>query len=79
VDVRGRNGKRAAWQLLDYYDEARGVSAMMRTTGYSLSITGVMQVDGRISTKGVHTPDEAVPFGEYVAELAKRGIDIREM
>src|SRR2546426_3626099 len=38
VDVRGRNGKRAAWQLLDYYDEARGVSAMMRTTGYSLSI-----------------------------------------
>src|SRR5213593_4838174 len=79
VDVRGRNGKRAAWQLLDYYDEARGVSAMMRTTGYSLSITGVMQVDGRISAKGVHTPDEAVPFGEYVAELAKRGIDIREM
>src|SRR5881296_99718 len=79
VDVRGRNGRRAAWQLLDCYDEARGVSAMMRTTGYSLSITGVMQVDGRISTKGVHTPDEAVPFGEYVAELAKRGIDIREM
>src|SRR5436189_3871864 len=79
VDVRGRNGKRAAWQLLDYYDEARGVSAMMRTTGYSLSITSVMQVDGRISAKGVHTPDEAVPFGEYVTELAKRGIDIREL
>jgi len=39
----------------------------------------VMQVDGRISAKGVHTPDEAVPFGEYVTELAKRGIDIREL
>ena len=79
VEVTGKDGRRVAWQLLDYYDEARGVSAMMRTTGYSLSITSVMQVDGRISAKGVHTPDEAVPFGEYVTELAKRGIDIREL
>src|SRR5207247_1738288 len=74
VEVRGRNGKAVAWQLLDYSDEAHGISAMMRTTGYSLAITGLMQVDGRIATKGVHTPDEAVPFGDYVAELAKRGV-----
>ena len=52
---------------------------MMRTTGYSLAITGVMQVDGRITATGVHTPDEAVPFGQYVAELAKRGVEIREI
>jgi lysine 6-dehydrogenase len=81
VEVRGpgRNGKQAAWQLLDYYDEAHGISAMMRTTGYSLAITGLMQVDGRIAAKGVRTPDEAVPFGEYVGELAKRGVEIREI
>jgi len=79
VDVRGRNGERAGWQLLDYYDEAHGISAMMRTTGYSLAITGLMQVDGRISAKGVRTPDEAVPFAEYVVELGKRGIEIREL
>jgi lysine 6-dehydrogenase len=79
VEVRGRNGKRAAWQLLDYYDEAHGISAMMRTTGYSLAITGLMQVDGRIAAKGVRTPDEAVPFGEYVSELGKRGVEIREI
>src|SRR5437773_2452866 len=79
VEVRGRNGKAVAWQLLDYSDEAHGISAMMRTTGYSLAITGLMQVDGRIATKGVHTPDEAVPFGDYVAELAKRGVEIREL
>ncbi len=42
VEVRGRNGKRAAWQLLDYFDEAHGISAMMRTTGYSLAITGLI-------------------------------------
>jgi lysine 6-dehydrogenase len=79
VEVRGKNGKRVAWQLLDYSDEAHGISAMMRTTGYSLAITGMMQVDGRIAAKGVHTPDEAVPFGAYVSELAKRGVEIREI
>ena len=79
VEVRGRNGKRVAWQLLDYADEAHGISAMMRTTGYSLAITGMMQVDGRITMRGVHTPDEAVPFGAYVSELAKRGVEIREI
>jgi lysine 6-dehydrogenase len=79
VEVRGANGKRAAWQLLDYYDAAHGISAMMRTTGYSLAITGLMQVDRRIATQGVRTPDEAVPFGEYVKELARRGVEIREI
>ena len=43
-----------------------GISAMMRTTGYSLSITGQMQADGRVTLKGVHTPDEAIPFQAYV-------------
>jgi lysine 6-dehydrogenase len=79
VDVRGRNDRRAAWQLLDYYDEARGISAMMRTTGYSLAVTGLMQVAGRIAAPGVRTPDEAVPFADYVAELGKRGVEIREL
>ena len=79
VEVRGTSGRRAAWQLLDYYDAAHGVSAMMRTTGYSLAITGLMQVDGRIAAPGVRTPDAAVPFGAYVAELAKRGVEIREL
>ena len=79
VDVSSDNGKRASWELLDYYDEARGISAMMRTTGYSLSITGLMQADGRITARGVQTPDEAVPFDEYVAELRRRGVEIREL
>jgi lysine 6-dehydrogenase len=79
VEVTGRDGRRVAWQLLDYYDEATGISAMMRTTGYSLAITGVMQVDGRITESGVHTPDEAVPFQSYVDELKRRGVEIREI
>ncbi len=82
VDVTGtKRGKpaRARFRLIDYYDAEHGISAMMRTTGYSLSITGQMQADGRITSKGVCTPDEAVPFRGYVDELAKRGVRIEEL
>jgi lysine 6-dehydrogenase len=79
VEVRGKSGSRVAWQLLDYYDEATGISAMMRATGFSLAITGVMQVDGRIGSPGVYTPDEAVPFQAYVDELRHRGVRIEEV
>ncbi|MFL5472785.1 MAG: saccharopine dehydrogenase family protein [Gemmatimonadales bacterium] len=82
VQVTGaKQGKSTSvtFRLLDYYDAQHGISAMMRTTGYSLSITGQMQVDGRVIAKGVHTPDEAIPFRGYVAELGKRGIKIEEI
>jgi len=82
VEVSGRkNGKAKSmvFRLIDYYDVKHGISAMMRTTGYSLSITGQMQVDGRVKLKGVHTPDEAMPFNDYVAELARRGVKIEEI
>jgi lysine 6-dehydrogenase len=79
VEVTGRGGRRVAWQLLDYSDDKAGISAMMRTTGYSLAITGLMQVDRRITTAGARTPDEAVPFRPYVDELKRRGVEIREV
>ena len=81
VDVRGTKGGRPAgtrWRLVDRYDEQHGVTAMMRTTGYSLAVTGLLQADGRVGAKGVHTPDECVPAAAYVEELAKRGIAIEE-
>ncbi|MGH7476083.1 MAG: saccharopine dehydrogenase family protein [Longimicrobiales bacterium] len=70
-------GTRVTYDLLDCYDADSGISAMERTTGFSLSITGQMQADGRIDLRGVQTPDSCVPAGEYVAELASRGVRIR--
>jgi lysine 6-dehydrogenase len=69
---------RRAWELVDRYDEQRGISAMMRTTGYSLSITGQLQAGGEIPA-GVWTPDECIPAERYIAELGKRGVEIREV
>ena len=79
VTVSGtKNGapRKLSWELIDHYDERHGISAMMRTTGYSLSITGQMQARGEITPAGVHTPDECVPPQRYIDELGKRGIRI---
>jgi lysine 6-dehydrogenase len=76
--VKDGKEKTLGWELVDYYDEERGISAMMRTTGYSLSITGQMQARGEIQS-GVHTPDECVPPERYIAELEQRGIRIRSI
>lgn len=81
VVVSGKKNGRAAtksFELVDRYDETHDISAMMRTTGYSLSITGLMQARGQVTPPGVHTPDECIPPAAYIAELRKRGIDIKE-
>lgn len=82
VVVRGTKGGSPAqvgWELVDRYDQEHGISAMMRTTGYSLSITGQMQARGDVTLKGVHTPDECMPAEKYIAELGGRGVRIREI
>lgn len=81
VVVTGKKGgspTTRTFELVDRYDEEHGISAMMRTTGYSLSITGLMQARRQVKPAGVHTPDECIPAAQYIAELRKRGIDIKE-
>ena len=82
VTVEGTKGgkpKVVGWELIDRFDEKHGISAMMRTTGYSLSITGQMQVRGEVKPAGVHTPDECMPAERYIEELGKRGVMIKKI
>lgn len=78
VEVSGTLDRpvRIVYDLIDYYDEATGIGAMGRTTGFSLSVTGQFQVTGRIGETGVATPDRAVPADAYIDALAARGIVI---
>lgn len=81
VRVEGRAGGADAavqYDLVDRHDAEHGVTAMMRTTGYSLAITALMQVDGRVEQLGAFTPDEVMPAAAYIEELAGHGIDIVE-
>jgi lysine 6-dehydrogenase len=78
VDVIGDlNGQETTlrWDLLDRFDSRTGITAMMRTTGFSLSITGIMQAEGVIPA-GAWTPDEIVPAEAYIEALAERGVNI---
>ncbi|GAB1342597.1 saccharopine dehydrogenase family protein [Gemmatimonas sp.] len=74
------NGARRtrSWEVVDRYDATHGITAMMRTTGYTLSITGQLQASGAIEP-GVHTPDECIPATKYFEKLAARGITVREV
>ena len=81
VVVNGTKGGKPqthTFELVDRYDAKNGISAMMRTTGYSLSITGQLQAMGQVQPNGVHTPDECMPGDAYATELGKRGILIRQ-
>ena len=81
VIVRGRKDGRPAerrFDLVDRFDETHGISAMMRTTGYSLSITGQMQARREVGPPGVWTPDECMPADAYIRELRARGIELEE-
>jgi lysine 6-dehydrogenase len=79
VEAEGRkDGKpaRVVFDLLDYYDEDTGISAMERTTGFSLAITGLLQARKQFKAAGVLTPDLAVPAQLYIDELRRRNIRI---
>ncbi len=75
-----KNGAPASttFDLIDYFDEKHGISAMMRTTGFSLAITGLIQARRQVIRFGVTTPDEGMPFDRYVNALRERGVNIRE-
>ena len=76
--TRGGVQSSRAWQLMDKYDAAHGITAMMRTTGYTLSITGQLQATRAIAP-GVHTTDECIPPEQYFEMLAERGVMITEV
>lgn len=65
------------WDLLDKEDEEAGITAMERTTGFTLSLVGLLMGRDVIDTTGVMPPDEGIPAEIYLTEMAKRGINIR--
>jgi lysine 6-dehydrogenase len=78
VEAEGKkDGKRhrIVFDLIDYHDDRTGITAMERTTGFSLSIIGQLQATGQAKT-GVLTPDLAVPAQAYIDQLRRRSIDI---
>lgn len=62
--------------LIDNYDKINSITAMMRTTGYPVSITAQMIEEGILTTPGVFCPEEIIPPQQFFTQLKKRGIGL---
>jgi len=63
--------------LIDYYDEATGFTAMQRTTGWDGSIKTILNAQG-VTPRGVNPAEIAVSGPLYADELRKRGFSLTE-
>ncbi len=75
-----KNGKNLSldYIIIDYYDGKNGITAMMRTTAYPISITAQMIERNMIKERGVFCSEEIVPPKPFFEELKKRNIIINK-
>ena len=71
-------GKRLRYDIVDRYDAANDLSAMMRTTAFPAAIVALMMARGDIKTKGALPQERCVPPELFMQELAKRKIEVKQ-
>jgi lysine 6-dehydrogenase len=67
-----------SYDLIDFYDENENISSMMRTTAFSASIIGQFLAEGRVTMRGVATPEMCIPLRPMLDELRTRRINVQE-
>jgi lysine 6-dehydrogenase len=74
-----REGKdsQAFVEMIDYYDETTGFSAMERGTGWSAAIVAEMMARGE-TPRGAGGVEKMVPARPFVQALRQRGIQVSE-
>lgn len=72
----GRNTQ-ALVQVIDYYDEKTGFSAMQRSTGWSAALVAEMMARGQVPS-GAGGVEKMVPARLFVHELRRHGINVTE-
>jgi lysine 6-dehydrogenase len=78
--VGQQNGKtrKLRYDIVDKYDPVTGLSAMMRTTAFPAAIIAQMMAAGEMTALGALPQERCVPADKFVAELAKRNIQLQE-
>ena len=83
IEVTGSDEKRevATYQVLDYYDNRRRVSAMSRTTAYPCTSVALLVGTGKLGRVGVVTPERIAEnksqFQYVLSRLKKRKVNVR--
>ncbi len=84
VRVEGRKGEDDVWvgyDMVDFYDEERGITSMAKTTGYTAAIVARMLARGAIERKGIRWPVRIIKgelFTELLRGLGERGVEVTE-
>ena len=66
------------YEMVVHKDTEANVTAMARATASTISVVAQMIGNGLIEKRGVFPPEQIVPGKEYIQEMAKRGVDIKE-
>lgn len=69
------------FDMVDHYDEERGITSMAKTTSYTAAIVARMLGRGEIAEKGLVPPLKAIReslFHKLLGELAERGVNINQ-
>lgn len=66
------------YEMIVRKDLEKNVTAMARATANTISIVAQMVGNRTIIQRGVHTPETVVPGEEFIQEMAKRGVVIKE-
>ena len=81
LEFRGKMDDRQhalRYDIIDYFDEQTGLSAMMRTTAFPASVIAQMMARGETLQKGATPQERCIPPSAFTAELEARNIRIIE-
>jgi len=73
-----KDGRGVRFQLIDYGEPARGISAMMRTTAFPAAAVAWMLGSGKIVRKGALPQELCIPPADFLDELERRGIKLAQ-
>ena len=76
--LKNGHSKSIIYDLVDYRDLETGFFAMNRTVGFTASIAAQMILKGQITGNGVRSPVKDVDAGQFLKELAQRGVVVTE-
>lgn len=71
-----RDGRMAAFTMIDKYDPATKQTSMMRTTAWPASVVLQMMVSGEITKRGAVLQERDVPAQQFLSEMAARGVEL---
>jgi lysine 6-dehydrogenase len=77
--IKGTKGGRKAQvvcHMLDRYDRAHKMTAMMRTTGFPASIVAQMLATGEITRRGAFPVETGIPPEPFIRHMKERGFNI---